>query len=128
LVIAAHGGDHAIYPDCREGFMQSMGDAISKGTYTSVKLLRPFISVKKPDIVRRGRQLGVDFAKTYSCYKGGERHCGACGTCVERREAFALAGIADPTDYLSSAPLPPKPPSSFGGAPAGQNSGAGEFQ
>jgi 7-cyano-7-deazaguanine synthase len=109
VVIAAHSGDHAIYPDCREGFMRSMADAIRLGTYAKVAVLRPFITLTKAQIARRGAELGVDFAKTWSCYKGGERHCGTCGTCVERREAFLVAGLLDPTVYESSAPLPKKP-------------------
>ncbi len=109
LVIAAHAGDHAIYPDCREDFMQAMGDAIRLGTYAQVAVLRPFIGLSKAGIAQRGHELGVDFEQTWSCYVGGETHCGECGTCVERREAFLLAGIADPTRYLSTAPLPPKP-------------------
>ena len=99
LVIAAHAGDHAIYPDCRETFMSPMADAIRNGTYAAIDLLRPFITMRKEDIAARGAKLGVDFAKTWSCYRGGERHCGRCGTCVERVEAFALAGLDDPTDY-----------------------------
>jgi 7-cyano-7-deazaguanine synthase len=109
LVIAAHAGDHAIYPDCREGFMEAMNSAITMGTYAHVALLRPFIALDKSAIVRRGAALGVNFAKTWSCYKGGLRHCGRCGTCVERREAFIRAGHADPTGYESVDPLPPQP-------------------
>jgi len=109
LVIAAHAGDHAIYPDCREAFMKSMGDAIRLGTYAGVKLLRPFISMTKPEIALRGRDLGIDYAQTWSCYVGGPTHCGECGTCVERREAFILAGMPDPTIYLATPPLPPPP-------------------
>jgi 7-cyano-7-deazaguanine synthase len=109
LVIAAHAGDHAIYPDCREDFMKSMGDAIRLGTYAEVELLRPFIALTKADIAARGAGLGVDYSQTWSCYVGGDVHCGECGTCVERREAFLLAGIPDPTQYLSTAPLPPRP-------------------
>lgn len=109
LVIAAHGGDHAIYPDCREAFMQAMSDAMRLGTYAGVQLLRPFIAIDKGRIAALGVKLGVDFARTWSCYKGGAIHCGTCGTCVERREAFALAGVPDPTTYASTAPLPPKP-------------------
>ena len=112
LVIAAHSGDHAIYPDCREDFMKSMGDAIRLGTYAAVEILRPFIHNSKAEIAQRGHELGVDFSKTWSCYKGGDVHCGTCGTCVERREAFQLAGLPDPTAYASTAPLPPKPPGS----------------
>jgi 7-cyano-7-deazaguanine synthase len=76
LVIAAHSGDHAIYPDCREEFMCAMGNAIRLGTYVEIELLRPFIAMKKADIARRGAELGVDFSKTWSCYVGGETHCG----------------------------------------------------
>ena len=106
LVIAAHAGDHAIYPDCREPFMQAMSDAIRLGTYAAVQVLRPFIAMTKSQIAARGAALGVDFAQTWSCYKGGDMHCGTCGTCVERREAFLLAGLDDPTIYISSAALP----------------------
>jgi 7-cyano-7-deazaguanine synthase len=109
LVIAAHGGDHAIYPDCREEFMRAMGDAMRLGTYAGVHLLRPFIAMNKGQIAAEGTRLRVDFARTWSCYKGGATHCGTCGTCVERREAFMQAGLADPTEYASRAPLPPKP-------------------
>jgi len=109
LVIAAHDGDHAIYPDCREEFMRAIGEAMRLGTYAKVKLLRPFIALTKGRIAAEGAQLGVDFARTWSCYKGGTVHCGKCGTCVERREAFAQAGLADPTVYESVEPLPAKP-------------------
>ncbi|HNC22806.1 MAG TPA: 7-cyano-7-deazaguanine synthase QueC [Opitutaceae bacterium] len=109
LVIAAHGGDHAIYPDCREDFMVAMGEAMRLGTYARVELLRPFIALSKSGIAQEGARLGVDYSRTWSCYKGGARHCGKCGTCVERREAFLVAGLKDPTDYESTDPLPPKP-------------------
>lgn len=106
VVIAAHSGDHAIYPDCREPFMRAMGDAIREGSYARVELLRPFIEMDKTAIARRGVELGVDFENTWSCYKGGAIHCGVCGTCVERREAFLLAGLPDPTVYQQTPPLP----------------------
>jgi 7-cyano-7-deazaguanine synthase len=109
LAIAAHSGDHAIYPDCREGFMAAIADAIRLGTYAGIEVLRPFIAMDKSRIAARGAELGVDFSQTWSCYVGGETHCGECGTCVERREAFLLAGLPDPTRYASAAPLPPKP-------------------
>lgn len=112
LVIAAHSGDHAIYPDCREDFMKAMGDAIQSGTYLDLELMRPFIDMRKEDIASRGHELGIDFAQTWSCYKGREIHCGKCGTCVERREAFQIAGIPDPTAYQDTAPLPAAPASS----------------
>lgn len=89
--------------------MRAMGDAMRLGTYAKVALLRPFIALTKGGIASEGARLGVDFARTWSCYKGGAVHCGRCGTCVERREAFALAEIADPTTYASLPPLPPPP-------------------
>jgi 7-cyano-7-deazaguanine synthase len=109
LVIAAHGGDHTIYPDCREEFMAAMADAMRLGTYAGIQLLRPFIRMNKGEIAAAGARLGVDFRKTWSCYKGGPVHCGTCGTCVERREAFQQAGMSDPTEYLAMAPLPAHP-------------------
>lgn len=109
VVIAAHGGDHAIYPDCREAFMRAMGETMRQGTYAGIQLLRPFIALDKGQIATEGARLGVDFSKTWSCYKGGALHCGKCGTCVERREAFVRAGIPDPTVYEATPPLPPGP-------------------
>ena len=109
LVIAAHGGDHAIYPDCREDFMRAMSEAMRLGTYAGVKLLRPFIAMSKSDIAVTGAKLNVNFARTWSCYKGKGVHCGKCGTCVERREAFGLAGLKDPTEYIAQDALPQKP-------------------
>jgi 7-cyano-7-deazaguanine synthase len=109
LVIAAHSGDHAIYPDCREPFMQGMAQAMREGTYAQVELLRPFIQMDKTAIALAGSALGVDYGKTWSCYKGGALHCGSCGTCVERREAFIKAGLNDPTVYLEESPLPSAP-------------------
>lgn len=99
LVIAAHSGDHSIYPDCREEFMAAMTEAIRLGTYAGLGILRPFIHTSKGGIVAMGNELGVDFAHTYSCYRGGFKHCGTCSTCLERREAFKDAGISDPTVY-----------------------------
>lgn len=109
LVIAAHGGDHTIYPDCREEFLQAMSQAMAAGTYAKIHLLRPFVSMTKGDIARQGARLGVDYARTWSCYKGGDVHCGRCGTCVERREAFAEAEVPDPTVYAATPPLPERP-------------------
>ena len=106
LVIAAHSGDHAIYPDCREPFMQAMASAMGEGTYAKIQLLRPFIDTDKAGIAKLGTELGIDFAETWSCYKGGEIHCGICGTCVERREAFILSRLDDPTAYEQTPELP----------------------
>lgn len=99
LMMANHGGDHAIYPDCRPGFVDAMSRAISEGTYEHIDIFAPYTDITKTDIARRGAALGIDYSHTYSCYKGGEKHCGRCGTCTERRQAFADAGLDDPTEY-----------------------------
>lgn len=96
IMMANHGGDHAIYPDCRPEFVDAFGKAVEAGTYNGVKLLSPYCNITKRDIALRGKALGIDYSLTYSCYKGGEKHCGKCGTCTERREA--LEGF-DPTEY-----------------------------
>lgn len=101
VMIANHSGDHAIYPDCRPGFINAMGNAIAEGTYEHLELRAPYTGLTKGQIAARGKALGIDYSTTYSCYKGGELHCGRCGTCVERREALAEAGITDTTRYLS---------------------------
>ena len=93
VMIANHSGDHAIYPDCRPEFIRSMGAAIADGTYEHLKLFAPYTSMTKGEIAVRGKEIGVDYSLTYSCYKGGEHHCGKCGTCVERTEALKFAGI-----------------------------------
>lgn len=98
---AVHGGDHFIYPDCRPGFIrafETMQNHALEG-YSTISLYAPFLEKTKADIVAEGAKLGVDFGNTWSCYKGGEIHCGRCGTCVERREAFDIAGVTDPTVY-----------------------------
>ncbi|WP_297779259.1 7-cyano-7-deazaguanine synthase QueC [uncultured Roseovarius sp.] len=101
VATAVHGGDHFIYPDCRPGFInafQAMQDAALEG-YAEVTLYTPYLQGSKGDIVTDGAKHGTPFAETWSCYKGGAKHCGRCGTCVERREAFHLAEVVDPTDY-----------------------------
>ncbi len=100
VAYAAHGGDHALYPDCREEFARALDGALSLCHYFPIRLERPFVAFDKAGIVRLGAELGVDFADTWSCYKGGDVHCGKCGTCLERREAFKLAGVRDPTVYM----------------------------
>lgn len=99
VMIANHSGDHAIYPDCRPQFIDAMSQAMQNGTYDGITILAPYTNITKTDIARRGKAIGMDYALTYSCYKGGERHCGKCGTCVERKEALRDAGIDDPTEY-----------------------------
>ena len=99
VMMANHAGDHTIYPDCRPAFVDAFDRAAEAGTYNGVRLLSPYVNMTKGEIAKRGRQLGIDYAETWSCYKGEEKHCGRCGTCVERREALAEAGINDPTEY-----------------------------
>lgn len=101
ILIANHGGDHAIYPDCRPEFIEAMDRAITNGTYEDVRIDAPYTNITKADIAKIGKRLGIDYSETWSCYKGGERHCGKCGTCIERKEAMALAGIDDRTEYES---------------------------
>ncbi len=101
VAYAAHGGDHALYSDCTVEFADALEKAIRISSDGRVGLLRPFIGMTKADIVRLGADLGVDFAKTWSCYNGGSAHCGRCSTCRERREAFRIAGVSDPTVYLA---------------------------
>lgn len=99
IMIANHAGDHTIYPDCRHDFIYALSEAIEAGTDTGVHVFAPYTDITKTDIAKIGKEIGVDYAKTYSCYKGGEKHCGKCGTCVERKEALRDAGILDPTVY-----------------------------
>ena len=96
LLISNHAGDHAIYPDCRPDFIQSMSDAIRFGTYNKVEILAPFTNLTKREIALKGKEIEVPFENTYSCYNGQEKHCGTCGTCTERKEA--LEGF-DKTEY-----------------------------
>ncbi len=104
VAAAMHAGDHPIYPDCRPEFVQAFAEMERFATegLAEIRLLTPFIHQSKADIVGLGARLGVPFEQTWSCYRGEEIHCGACGTCYERREAFQRAGIADPTVYITT--------------------------
>jgi 7-cyano-7-deazaguanine synthase len=99
VAYAAHAGDHTIYPDCRPEFATAMDQALKLCDWNTVSLYRPFVQLSKHDLVRKGKELGVPFEKTWSCYAGNDKHCGKCGTCVERKEAFELVGLLDPTEY-----------------------------
>jgi 7-cyano-7-deazaguanine synthase len=99
VAYAAHAGDHAIYPDCRPEFAEAVGVALALADWHHVTLRRPFVLTNKSGIVLLGANIGAPLGLTYSCYEGGRVHCGKCGTCVERREAFTLAGVPDPTMY-----------------------------
>lgn len=100
VMMANHCGDHTIYPDCRPEFVSAFDAATSAGTYVGVRVLAPYTNITKVDIARRGKELGIDYSETWSCYKGGDKHCGKCGTCVERKEAMQGAGIIDTTEYV----------------------------
>ena len=92
-------GDYDLYPDCRKGFIDAMSKAIQEGTYDGITVKAPYTLLSKADIALRGKRLGIDYSTTYSCYRGGEKHCGRCGTCLERRQALRDAGITDTTEY-----------------------------
>ncbi len=118
VATAVHGGDHFIYPDCRPGFIDAFAkmQAEALDGYADITLYTPYVHGSKADIAVDGAAHGTPFAETWSCYKGGARHCGRCGTCVERREAFDIAGITDPTEYAD--------PEFWKAAIANANSGA----
>ena len=99
VLIANHSGDHTIYPDCRQQFIDAMSAAMTNGTYEGVHIFAPYTNISKANIAQRGARIGINYAETYSCYKGGANHCGKCGTCIERREALAEAGVTDTTTY-----------------------------
>ena len=103
VLMANHGGDHTIYPDCRPAFVDAMSAAAQADTFEDVTIEAPYTNITKADIARHGKQLGIDYSETWSCYKGGEVHCGQCGTCRERQEALREAGIADTTEYENPA-------------------------
>lgn len=99
VMAAMHAGDHAIYPDCRPEFILAFNTMLVIATESNVQVEAPFIHMSKMEIVSRGTELNVPYDMTWSCYEGGDIHCGKCGTCVERAEAFYLAGVHDPTEY-----------------------------
>lgn len=103
VATGVHAGDHFVYPDCRprfiEAFDEMQREAVEGFGDESLRLYAPFVEKTKAEIVEVGARLGVPYADTWSCYEGGETHCGLCGTCVERREAFEISGVPDPTRY-----------------------------
>ena len=106
VALGIHAGDHFVYPDCRPPFVEAtehLAKVANEGFVSEhFTVLAPFVAWTKAEIVARGDELGVPFEDTWSCYKGGDVHCGTCGTCSERREAFELAGVADPTRYSAT--------------------------
>ncbi|OGK27216.1 7-cyano-7-deazaguanine synthase QueC [Candidatus Roizmanbacteria bacterium RIFCSPHIGHO2_02_FULL_39_9] len=109
LFVGVHSGDHFIYPDCRPEFIETIDKAFRLGNQgfanEDLRIVAPFMYSTKADIVKLGKQLSIDYSKTWSCYKGGNIHCGRCGTCFERREACILAGVSDPTKYKDNRSL-----------------------
>jgi len=100
VLIAAHAGDHPVYPDCRESFVTAMSKAAKEGTYTGVRVIAPFVSISKDKIAEIGRKADFDFSLTWSCYKGGDLHCGKCATCNERKKALGFDSGLAPTRYM----------------------------
>lgn len=105
VALGMHAGDHAVYPDCRPQFLAALQQLVQVANdgYRPPRIEAPFIAMSKTSIAHLGAQLGAPFGLTWSCYRGGEQHCGVCGTCYERREAFADAGVTDPTHYDDAA-------------------------
>ncbi len=103
VATGVHAGDHFVYPDCRPEFIEAFGAMQKKAVEgfgdESLRLYAPFVEWSKADIVATGDRLGVPYADTWSCYEGGEVHCGLCATCGERRASFVEAGVYDPTVY-----------------------------
>jgi 7-cyano-7-deazaguanine synthase len=99
IAYAAHAGDHFIYPDCRPEFAEAMEKALGLADWNDLSLYRPFVDMTKADLVKLGKELESPLGMTWSCYAGMDIHCGKCGTCVERKEAFELAKVPDPTKY-----------------------------
>lgn len=102
VLIANHGGDHTIYPDCRDSFIKAMNQASIEGTFVNIEISAPYTHLSKSDIAVIGKKLHLDYTETWSCYKGKEQHCGVCGTCIERKEALNEAQIEDKTVYLNA--------------------------
>ncbi len=103
VATGVHAGDHPIYPDCRPEFIEAFGAMEKLATvgyaHPDLHIVAPFVNGGKHDIAKLGYDLGVPYEDTWSCYQGGELHCGRCGTDMERKEAFRLAGVPDPTIY-----------------------------
>ncbi len=100
VAFAAHAGDAFIYPDCRKDFILRLSSALQVGNESPIEIASPFIEMTKQDIAALAHRIGVPIDLTWSCYKGQMIHCGTCGTCYERQEAFEFAGIQDPTQYV----------------------------
>lgn len=101
VALGVHAGDHAVYPDCRPEFIRALRQCMNhalQGFHTP-RLETPFLRLSKTEIAAEAFRINAPLQLSWSCYKGGEKHCGTCGTCVERKEAFTMAGLVDPTEY-----------------------------
>ena len=96
LAYGAHSGDHTIYPDCRPEFVEAMQAAFGLCDWKQIELYAPYLELHKGEVCKRGVELGVRFDLTWTCYVGGDKPCGQCGSCTERAEAFAFAEANDP--------------------------------
>jgi 7-cyano-7-deazaguanine synthase len=103
VAYGAHSGDHTIYPDCRPAFIESMRKAIALCDWNPPELIVPYMNLSKQQILEKGHALGVPYRHTWTCYQGGEKACGTCGSCTERLEAFERAGLVDPLEYETRA-------------------------
>lgn len=99
VALGVHSGDHAIYPDCRPEFIKELNDVTQIANYEPITILAPYIDLDKTSIIKRGLEIGVDYSKTWTCYKGLNKACGKCGSCQERLEAFRNNNKEDPVDY-----------------------------
>jgi len=101
IYYGAHADDAAgqAYADCSPEFADAMNQAINIGTYGKITVARPLINMNKATVVKTGLELGVPYDLTWSCYEGGEKQCGTCGTCIDRRAAFEANGVEDPVGY-----------------------------
>jgi 7-cyano-7-deazaguanine synthase len=99
IALGVHAGDHAIYPDCRPEFIEKLNAVSQIANYEPIKVIAPYVNMNKIDIVARGSEIGVDYSKTWTCYKGLDKACGRCGSCQERLEAFAANNLTDPVAY-----------------------------
>jgi 7-cyano-7-deazaguanine synthase len=101
IYYGAHSDDAAgsAYPDCSDAFNKAMGDAVRIGSGEQLTIEAPFVNMTKAEVVKTGLELGVPYELTWSCYEGGEKPCGECGTCIDRKKAFELNGVSDPLEY-----------------------------
>lgn len=108
VALGVHSGDHAIYPDCRPLFVDALRVMARIANYEEIEILAPYLDTDKGGILRDGIELGVDYSLSWTCYKGGEKACGKCGSCQERLAGFKENGIEDPLEYDTREFIPKK--------------------